>query len=470
MFRKHTKIVATIGPATESKEMLEKLVEAGLNVMRLNFSHGDFAEHQARVDNLRFVSKKLNKPVAILQDLSGPKIRIGEFETERVDLKKGKKITILTGKKFVGNETRVWVNYPTLHKELKKGSIVFLDDGKKKLVVEGIKGNEINCKVLVGGNTKGRRGVNLPGAYLKTSSLTEKDRVDLTFGIKNKVDFFALSFVRQAKDVIELRDILKKGKSEAQIIAKIETEEAIENLEEIIAVADGVMIARGDLAIEVPAEKVPLYQKRMIELCRQSNKPVITATQMLESMINSPVPTRAEVSDVANAIFDGTDAVMLSEETTLGSYPVEAVSVMARVAEEVETNGRTHFKNGHENKSLYDELAQSALRIAGAVEAKAIVAITESGSTARALASRRPLQPIIAATGDAKTETRLVLSFGCFPLHTTNKGSFESVMKQVSDFIKTNKLAKKGDNIVIIFGEPVGKKGTTANALSVQTI
>lgn len=470
MFTKHTKIVATIGPATESKGMLEKLVIAGLNVMRLNFSHGDFAEHQARVDNVRFVSKKLDRPVAILQDLSGPKIRIGEFDTERVDLTVGKKITIVTGKKFIGNDKKVWVNYPTLHKELRKGSVVFLDDGKKKLVVERITGNEIVCKILVGGNTKGRRGVNLPGAYLKTSSLTKKDREDLEFGIKNNVDFFALSFVRQAKDVLELREILKKAKSDAQIIAKIETEEAIDNLEEIIAVSDGVMIARGDLAIEVPAEKVPVYQKRMVALCRQANKPVITATQMLESMINSPVPTRAEVSDVANAIFDGTDAVMLSEETTLGQFPVEAVSLMSRVANEVEANGRMYFKNGHENKTLYDELAQSALRIADSVGAKAIVAITESGASARALASRRPEQPIIVATGNTKTGAQLSLSFGCFPIYTKEKQSFEAIMIEAGGFMKKHKLAKAGDNIVVMFGEPVGKKGTTANAISVQVI
>lgn len=470
MHTKHTKIVATIGPATESKEMLTKLLKAGFNVMRLNFSHGDFAEHQVRVDNLRRVSKEVGQPVAILQDLSGPKIRIGEFDTERVDLKVGKKIVIVTGKKFVGNEKKVWVNYPTLHKELHRGSVVFLDDGKKKLIVESIKGNEITCKIIVGGNTKGRRGMNLPGAYLKTSSLTKKDREDLQFGIQNKVDFFALSFVRQARDVKELRTILEKKKSTARIIAKIETEEAIENLEEIIEEADGVMIARGDLAIEVPAEKVPLYQKRMVELCRQANKPVITATQMLESMINSPVPTRAEVSDVANAIFDGTDAVMLSEETTLGSYPVEAVSMMTRIAEEVEENGRIYFKNGHEHANLYDELAQSAVRIAHSVGAKLIVAITESGDTARALASRRPEQPIIVATGNRQTEAQTVLSFGCIPFHTKSHKTFTDILSQVRGYIREQKLAKTGEKVVVIFGEPIGRKGTTANALSVQTI
>lgn len=467
---KHTKIVATIGPATESKEKLLKLVEAGLNVMRLNFSHGDFAEHQIRVDNLRAVSKKLDTPVAILQDLSGPKIRIGEFETDRIDLKVGKKIALVTGKKFIGNESRVWINYPTLHTELHAGNIVFLDDGKKKLIVESINDNEIVCKVLVGGNTKGRRGVNLPGAYLKTSSLTKKDREDVQFGIKNKVDFFALSFVRQAKDVVELRDILRNAKSSARIIAKIETEEAIENLEEIISVADGIMIARGDLAIEVPAEKVPVYQKRIIALCRSLHKPVITATQMLESMINSPVPTRAEVSDVANAIFDGTDAVMLSEETTLGLYPVEAVSMMSCIAREVEEQGRIYFRSGESEGTLYDELAESAVYIADTVGAQAIVAITASGDAVRTIASHRAPMPIVGVSEDQGVVNQMILSFGAVPIRIKPAKTFERIMSQVKVFLKKQKIAQTGDKVVMMFGEPIGKAGTKANAVSVQVV
>lgn len=332
---KKTKIVATIGPATESEEKLTQLLKSGMNIMRLNFSHGDFAEHQNRVDNLKKATTKTKIKAFILQDLSGPKIRLGEFKTERVDLKAGDMITITTDK-IVGDETKVSINYPLFPQEVKKGDHVMVDDGKKKFEVVKVVGNEVVCKILVGGNTKGRRGVNLPDSDLSVAALTEKDRSDLEFGVKNKVDFMALSFVRKPEDIKELRDILKAKKCKAKIIAKIETPQAIANFDKILKLVDGVMVARGDLAIEVPFEKVPLYQKMIIKKCNKAKKFVITATQMMESMIKSPVPTRAEVSDVANAILDGTDAVMLSEETTLGEYPVEAVSAMTRIAEEIE--------------------------------------------------------------------------------------------------------------------------------------
>jgi pyruvate kinase len=334
MIRK-TKIVATIGPATESEAMLNKLVDSGVNIIRLNFSHGDFKEQQPRVDRFRKVLKKNKAQGFILQDLSGPKIRLGEFSTERVDLKAGDKITITTDK-IVGDTKRVSINYPLFPKEVKVGDHVMVDDGKKKFEIVKISGNDVICKILVGGNTKGRRGVNLPDSELSVKSLTEKDMVDLEFGVKNKVDYMALSFVRRPSDITELREILTKKKCKAKIIAKIETPQAIKNIDQIIKLADGIMVARGDLAIEVPFEKVPLYQKMMIKKANKAKKFVIVATQMMESMINSPVPTRAEVSDVANAIFDGANAVMLSEETTLGQYPIETVSAMARVALAVE--------------------------------------------------------------------------------------------------------------------------------------
>src|SRR3989338_1460769 len=319
---KQAKIVATIGPVTETEEMLTKLVNAGLDVARFNMSHGTHEEHLKRFHVVRAVSKKLNKAVAVLQDLSGPKIRIGEFSTPTIELIPGEKFTI-TIDDIVGDENRVSVNYKKLPQELKKGSIILLDDGKKKLEVVDITKTEIVCLVLVGGTTKGRRGMNLPGAYLSVPSITEKDRNDVVFGVENKADFIALSFVRKASDIHELRTILKELKSDAQIVAKIETEEAIENIDEIIEATDVVMVARGDLAIEIGPENVPPLQKKIIEKSRMLGKPVIVATQMLESMIHSPVPTRAEVSDIANAIYDGADAIMLSEETTLGEFPLE---------------------------------------------------------------------------------------------------------------------------------------------------
>ncbi len=337
---KKTKIVATIGPVTTSEAVLTKLVKAGLNVARLNFSHGDFAEHQEKVDNIRIVSEKLGTPIALLQDLSGPKIRIGDFYQERVTLKEGDEF-ILTTEKCVGDEHRASVNYPKLPQEIKPGAFIMVDDGKKKLQVVSIKGNEIKTKIIVGGETKGRRGVNLPGTDLSISSLTAKDKKDIEFGVSNQVDFVALSFVRRAADVHELRRILEKKGLPAQIIVKIETTQAIDNLEEILRATDAVMVARGDLAVEVPMERVPLLQKQIVHMSRELGKPVIVATQMLESMISAPVPTRAEVNDVANAILDGTDAVMLSEETTLGKFPVEAVSMMSKIAMEIEAEPDT---------------------------------------------------------------------------------------------------------------------------------
>lgn len=332
---KKTKIVATIGPATESAEMLTELLKSGMNIMRLNFSHGDFAEHQNRVENLKKAVAKTKIKALTLQDLSGPKIRIGNFKTDSIDLVVGKNFTLTTDQ-IEGDETKVSINYPLFAKEVKKGDMVFLHDGKKKLQVVSVNGNDVLCKVLVGGNIKGKRGVNLPDSDLSVHALTEKDRADLEFGVKNKVDFMALSFVRKPEDITELRDILKAKKCKAKIIAKIETPQAIENFDKILKLVDGIMVARGDLAIEVPFEKVPLYQKMMIKKSNKAKKFIITATQMMESMISSPVPTRAEVSDVANAILDGTDAVMLSEETTLGKFPIEAVQAMTRIAEEIE--------------------------------------------------------------------------------------------------------------------------------------
>lgn len=463
MYTKKTKIVATIGPATESEVILTKLFQAGVNVTRLNFSHGDFAEHQIRVDRTRKISKKLKLPVAILQDLSGPKIRIGEFYQERVVLTAGDKF-ILTTDKIIGDEHKSYVNYDKLPQEVKSGGIIFLDDGKKKLKVKSIKGNEIHCEVIVGGETKGKRGVNVPGAYLSISSLTDKDRADILFGIKNDVDFMAISFVRRATDIEDLRKILDKHKSKIKIIAKIETEEALENLDQIIAVADGVMIARGDLAIEVPAEEVPIAQKRIIEKCNKLGKPVITATQMLESMINSPVPTRAEVNDIANAIYDGTDAIMLSEETTLGKFPLQAIEVMSRVAARVERelNHRSILQNSHLTpKTITDSFSHAAVCRSHEIGASAIVALSRSGFTARMVSRYRPHKPVIVLTSEEKTYNQLALSYGCYPVRCPEFTFLFRVVIKAKEIILNQNLAKKGDLVVIIAGIPFGQSGST---------
>lgn len=466
VLKKKTKIVATIGPATESEEMLTKLLKAGLNVIRMNFSHGDFAEHQGKVDNGRKASNKIGVPVAFLQDLGGPKIRTGEFDTEsgRVTIKKGKTFTLTTRAaiKTKGDESICFVNYAKLPKEVKVGHRIMLDDGKKKLQVTKIVGQDIICKVINGGELKGRRGVNMPDTDISMSSLTPKDRADLEFGIKNKVDFIALSFVRRPSDIVELRKILDKNKSHAAIIAKIETPQAVANIDEIIELSDGIMVARGDLAIEVPAEEVPLIQKMIIGKCNQAAKPVITATQMLESMIQSPVPTRAEVSDIANAILDGTDAIMLSEETTLGDYPTEAIEVMTRVAKRTE-NDLLHEQllSSEERinpKSVGESIAASAVKTAHRVDAKFLVSLTNSGYGARILSRHRSNLPILAFSPNDDTFQKTILNFGCWVFKMNKYTDLNHAISDIKKEITKNKLAKKGDKFVIATAFPFGKK------------
>jgi len=469
---KKTKIVATIGPATSSEEMLTKLLKAGLNVIRLNFSHGDFKEHQERVDNFKKAIKITGISGAILQDLSGPKIRLGDFYQEKVELKKGDLITITT-KSVVGDEKKVSINYASFPKEVKVGDNIMVDDGKKKFQVVSIKGEEVVCKIIVGGTTKGRRGVNLPDSELSIKSLTDKDKKDLEFGIKNKVDFFAFSFVRNPEDVKELREILNKKNSKAKIIAKIETPQAIKNLDAILELCDGLMVARGDLAIEVPAEKVPLLQKMIIKKCNDAGKIVITATQMLESMIKSPVPTRAEVSDIANAILDGTDAIMLSEETTLGEYPLEAVNMMSKVAYEIESSNQERVLIAHKkgsNSEITDSITGSVVKTAHDVDTKIIVALTNSGFTARMVSRHKTNSTILALTPNEITARQLCLSFGCVPVFVPSFNTLVETLKFVREYCIKQKYVKKGDNILITGGFPFKKKNISTNMLVVETI
>lgn len=469
---KKTKIVATLGPASAQEDVLPKMIEAGLNVARLNFSHGSFVEHQRSFDMVRKFSKKLGKPLAVLQDLSGPKIRIGEFYQERVLLTEGDEFVLTTDQKCIGDEHRASISYTNLHKEIKVGEPILLDDGKKKLEVIKIKGEEIVCKVLVGGETKGRRGVNLPGTDLKISCLTEKDRKDVLFGIKNDVEFIALSFVRKASDIEELRAILKKKQCKAQIIAKIETPQAIENIVAILDAADGLMVARGDLAVEVPMERVPILQKDIIKRARQLGKPVIVATQMLESMINSPVPTRAEVNDVANAILDGTDAVMLSEESTLGKFPVEAVMTMNRIALYTEQ----HYPHKHIMKEgsllanvVVDSVTSAVVNTAHEVDARVIIALTESSFTPRMVSRHRPAQHIVVLTPNDRVARKMALSFGCYAYKVKPFQYVGQVVNHARKILVDQGFAKKGDSFVIAAGVPFGHEGGT-NLMIVEVV
>jgi len=471
---KRTKIVATIGPASSSPKMLTALIQAGMNVARLNSSHDTHEVHGHKIEAIRAVSKKLREPIAILQDLAGPKVRIGDFAEGSITLVPGKTF-ILSTLPVEGTVDRVFIDYPHLHKEAKKGDIIMLDDGRRKLIVSGVKGHEVATTVMVGGTIKGRRGVNAPGAFRKISPITKKDRADLAFGLSEQVDFVALSFVRSAEDIKELRALILKlsPKYIPGIIAKIETPEAVEDIDAIIKVSDGIMVARGDLAVEVSPENVPFIQKMIINKCVLAGKPVITATQMLESMISSPVPTRAEVGDIANAILDGTDAVMLSQESALGSYSVEAVTMMAQIAKKTENHSiyRDLFRNERsgEVQETAEAIGRAVVHSAHATNAKAIAALSESGHTARMIARHRPMHPIIVFTPHARTVRRLALSFACHPYLASSLKDLSTAIAESKRTMVREKLVVKGDTFIIAAGIPLGRAGDT-NTMMVQKV
>lgn len=469
---KKTKIVATIGPVSENEETLLKMAKAGLNVARLNFSHGNHAEHLARIKLVRKISKDLDKPMAVLADLSGPKIRIGEFKDGKIFLKNGAKFT-LTVDDVMGDENRVSINCKDLPSKVKKGDFIMLEDGSKKLKVDKVSGSNVICEVVIGGELKSKKGVNLPGIPVSLSALTAKDKKDLDFVLKNKVDFVALSFVRKAEDVRALKKIIEKSGSSAKIISKIETKEAILNLDEIIDESYGVMVARGDLGIEVPIEEVPLIQKSIIKKCNEKGKPVITATQVLESMIKNPRPTRAEVSDIANAVLDGTDAIMLSEETTLGAYPVEAIETMTSVCRHTEKF--FHYEqvlksiNDDINLSVVDSISASVCRTAYRLDAKLIIVFTNSGFSARMISRWRPKQPVLVLTHDDKVCNMMALNFGTFSKKIKDIKNHDGMVDIAKEEALKTGLVKKGDKIVISAGIPFGSPGTT-NLILVQVI
>jgi pyruvate kinase len=466
-----TKIVATLGLASSTERELIGMAKAGMNVARLNFSHGSHEDHAKLIDTVRAVSLKLKTPIAIMQDLMGPKIRIGDFGVERVHLKKGADF-MLTIEACIGDEYHAYVSYRPLPKEVSAGMEILLDDGKIKLRVMSVAATEIKCKVIDGGDIRGRRGVNVPGAHLNIGSLTEKDRKDLAFGIKKGVDFVALSFVQTAEDVKKLRAILEKKNARIGIIAKIETEEAVKNIDTIIKVSDGIMVARGDLAVEIPKEDVPLMQKIIIKKAIAAGKPVITATQMLDSMITSPVPTRAEVNDVANAILDGTDAVMLSGETAVGEHPVLVIETMSRIA--LRTEGSALYeeevaKLKRTPRGIVDSVSASVAAAAMTVGAKAIVALSEHGFTPRMISRYKPNQPILVLTPHETTNRQIILSFGCVSEIVPSVKTLNEAIALSKKMLLRKKLLKKGDVFLLAAGVPFGRTGGT-NMLLVQTV
>ncbi len=472
---KKTKIIATIGPATNNISTLKKMIKFGLNIARINFSHEEGDSALPILKNLREAEKESGKNISILQDLSGPKIRTGEFEDGEIILKKNSLVKIYP-QKILGNNQEFSINYKNLLKDLKKGDRILLNDGKQELNILRVAKDFLEARVVVGGIIRSRRGVNLPDSNLSISALTAKDKKDVLFGIKNNLDFIAFSFVRTAQDVRELREILKKAKSKAMIISKIETPQAVKNFDEILAESDGIMVARGDLAVEVDASTVPRLQKEMIKKCNAVGKPIITATQMLDSMINSPVPTRAEVSDISNAIWDGTDAIMLSEETAMGKYPTEAVLMMQKIALEVEENmdytkyiKRDYIYKSNNFIAIEDAITRYAAKTANDIDAKFIVALTETGRTARMIARYKPAQPIIVMSFLEKTLRQTAISFGT---HYGCRADFKKVLEAITEsrkFLLKEKLVKKGDKIVLVAGMPFRKIGGT-NTLTVFEI
>ncbi len=464
-----TKIVATIGPASDSPDMIRKMMLAGMNVARLNFSHGNYEDHAKRIERLRSASEELDLPLTLLQDLQGPKIRVGDLPAEGMMLNEGEFLSLVPIADYTEQPNTVGIDYPYVAEEAELGTQVLLDDGLLELRVENVDGNTVRCKVVEGGLLKSHKGVNFPTLNLRLPSMTEKDKRDLDFGIEQGVDIISLSFVRKPEDIQTLKALLKEKGADIPVLAKLEKPQAIANLEAIVDECDAIMVARGDLGVEMSPEKVPLIQKRIIQLCNQKGIPVITATQMLDSMIHNPRPTRAEASDVANAIMDGTDAVMLSGESAVGDYPVEAVKMLARIATEVEPS--IQFVNYPPNCSDdADAISEALHAIDDAIDLQCIVAFTETGYTAKLASAERPKASIVAYTPDPKVYRRLNLNWGVRPvLLPEAKEDLMGVLVEVeADLIRRN-FATTGDKVLVMGGIPFGKAGST-NFLKIHTI
>lgn len=469
-----TKMICTIGPASEDMETLEKVMLAGMNASRHNFSHGDHEEHRGRMVKVRELAKKLNKEVAIILDTKGPEIRTGKFEPNKVELVKGTEFTVYAGDmSVVGDTTKCAVTYEGLANDVKPGNTILIDDGLVGLTVKSIEGNAIKCEVQNTGLVGTHKGVNVPGVSIKLPALTEKDASDLIFGCEMGVNMIAASFIRKEEDVKAIRKLLDENGGERILIcSKIENQEGVDNIDSILEASDAIMVARGDLGVEIPIENVPAVQKMIIKKCNAAGKPVVTATQMLDSMIRNPRPTRAEVSDVANAILDGTDAIMLSGESANGTYPVEAVSTMAKIAEETErgleyrvavSQAKTHVP------AIAGVISRAASNAANELDAAAVITSTQTGATAKRISQCRPECPIIAVTSDEIVARQLAFSWGVYPIVADKMASTDEMLEKSVEIAKNNKFVKEGDTVVLAAGVPVNEVGAT-NLLKISVV
>lgn len=471
---KKTKIVCTIGPASRDADTMREMLEAGMNVARLNFSHGTHEDHRKTIETFRRVRDEQDRPAAILLDTKGPEIRLGDFENGSEILEEGDEFT-LTLEECPGTKERVSTTYKALPSQVSLGTSILIDDGRVRLRVAGTTEDEVRCIVVNGGKVSNRKGVNIPNQSLDLEYISEADRQDILFGIEMDVDYVAASFVRSGADVKVLRSLLNEnGGDRIKIISKIENTEGIENFKEILALSDGIMIARGDMGVEVDFEKLPGIQKKFIKECCKAGKTVITATQMLESMTHSPAPTRAEITDVANAVFDGTSAVMLSGESAAGDYPVETVKAMAKIVSQAEedaeeVNQYKFLEVETNDRDVSNAMGHAACTTAHDIKASAIVAITTSGYTAEMMAKYKPVEPIIAATPDSKTYHQQALTRGVYPVLTQRSSNWNDLMEKAIEGAERMKFVKKGDCIVLSAGMPLQVPGTT-NLIRVKTI
>lgn len=458
-----TKIICTLGPSTDG--VLRQLMESGMNVGRFNFSHGTHEEHAKRVQEFDALRKELNLPVARLLDTKGPEIRIGDFENGSIMLKEGQKFT-LTTEEMLGNEEKVTVSYKELPQDVKEGNNILIDDGLINMRVDKTTNTDIECTVLNGGKISNKKGVNVPNVDLSMPFMSEKDKSDLLFGIEHDFDFIAASFTRTADDINEMRQFLKDhGETDVKIIAKIESNQGVANIDSIIEAADGIMVARGDMGVEIPLEEVPSIQRMIIKKVYKSGKYVVTATQMLDSMIKNPRPTRAEATDVANAVYEGTSAVMLSGETAAGKYPVEAVQTMVKIAERAEKDidyvSRLSKRKINQESTISDAVSHSACTMAADIKSSAIISVSMSGRTVRMVSKYRPESPIIAGCIQSKVWRQMALSWGVTPIYIDKASDSEELFANAIDAAKKSGLVKEGEKVIITAGVPVGVSGVT---------